>query len=378
MGNFSFFRSRKANLSLITTVIAAVLILPATGYGYNRNDALKIIKSLTPTWEAPKVESWINDFRGNPDGGIYVNEPVVFKAESTDPGYFLFLFVDAKGEVALFKPGAKNPDISSQFDGLTQAQPLGEQFLYTIATAREISSEELGMNANAAYKVVGASTNAVEELADKLTTIAAVNPMAISGKYSYFVDGDTKLSVRGMNVGVKREIAQVRPPVVKQPVEVTVERMPTAEETVSVASNEEAIGASTGMVRTSAVPRSSSQVSSDGISLDIKFKINDSSLTDAGRRELDVLGNTMVGLQSSDTLPVIVLVGHTDSSGEEDYNMQLSDRRANAAKDYLTSTFGLPENSIFAEGMGESLPVKDNSTAAGRAQNRRVVLKVQQ
>ena len=63
--------------------------------------------------------------------------------------------------------------------------------------------------------------------------------------------------------------------------------------------------------------------------------------------------------------------GYTDSVGSDDYNQQLSERRAGAVRDYLVQQ-GIPDASIVAHGMGKSSPVATNDTAEGRQQNRRV------
>jgi outer membrane protein OmpA-like peptidoglycan-associated protein len=67
--------------------------------------------------------------------------------------------------------------------------------------------------------------------------------------------------------------------------------------------------------------------------------------------------------------------GHTDSVGDDAYNMKLSEKRAQAVRDYLV-TQGLNSGTITARGFGESQPVADNKTAAGRQQNRRVEMVV--
>jgi len=69
---------------------------------------------------------------------------------------------------------------------------------------------------------------------------------------------------------------------------------------------------------------------------------------------------------------VIQVIGHTDSQGEENYNQQLSERRANAVLHLLVNHFGIDENRISAIGKGESEHVDDNTTEKGRANNRRV------
>jgi outer membrane protein OmpA-like peptidoglycan-associated protein len=67
----------------------------------------------------------------------------------------------------------------------------------------------------------------------------------------------------------------------------------------------------------------------------------------------------------------ILIVGHTDSQGDDAYNMALSQRRANSASAYLQSQ-GVPASRISTAGRGESEPVASNDTEAGKAQNRRV------
>lgn len=67
--------------------------------------------------------------------------------------------------------------------------------------------------------------------------------------------------------------------------------------------------------------------------------------------------------------------GYTDSVGGDDYNMKLSQNRANTVHDYLIQN-GVPAANVTAQGFGKADPVADNSTAAGRTQNRRVNLVV--
>lgn len=69
----------------------------------------------------------------------------------------------------------------------------------------------------------------------------------------------------------------------------------------------------------------------------------------------------------------IEIQGHTDSAGSEKYNQTLSEKRANAVKDYLASK-GINANRMTAKGYGESMPVASNDTEEGRAANRRATL----
>jgi outer membrane protein OmpA-like peptidoglycan-associated protein len=66
---------------------------------------------------------------------------------------------------------------------------------------------------------------------------------------------------------------------------------------------------------------------------------------------------------------------HTDNAGDDDTNMQLTEARAAAVKAYLVSK-GISEDRIMAEGFGETMPIADNATSAGRLKNRRIEIKV--
>jgi len=69
----------------------------------------------------------------------------------------------------------------------------------------------------------------------------------------------------------------------------------------------------------------------------------------------------------------IQVEGHTDSVGGDEYNMKLSQQRADSVRDYLVAQ-AVPASGITAVGLGKADPVASNDTAAGRQQNRRVEL----
>jgi outer membrane protein OmpA-like peptidoglycan-associated protein len=67
----------------------------------------------------------------------------------------------------------------------------------------------------------------------------------------------------------------------------------------------------------------------------------------------------------------LAVEGYTDSVGSDDFNLKLSEQRADTVSQYLVSQ-GLPESTVTAKGFGKANPVEDNGTAAGRQRNRRV------
>jgi len=100
---------------------------------------------------------------------------------------------------------------------------------------------------------------------------------------------------------------------------------------------------------------------------DVLFAVNSTDLTSASRGTLQNVSDV---LQEFDKTAVVVQ-GHTDSSGGEDHNQDLSERRAGAVKNYLAQK-GIAAGRMVAVGYGESMPVADNETSSGREKNRRV------
>lgn len=74
---------------------------------------------------------------------------------------------------------------------------------------------------------------------------------------------------------------------------------------------------------------------------------------------------------------IVEIAGHSDSSGNDSYNQALSQRRAEAVARRLTNNLGVDASRVSAVGYGEAQPIADNSTASGRAQNRRVEARIQ-
>lgn len=103
----------------------------------------------------------------------------------------------------------------------------------------------------------------------------------------------------------------------------------------------------------------------------VGFQTNATTLTPESRAVLDPV---VANLKKYPELQ-IELQGHTDSVGADQYNLRLSQQRADAVRGYFLSE-GVSASQVVARGYGESQPVADNTTAEGRAQNRRVVMKV--
>jgi len=116
------------------------------------------------------------------------------------------------------------------------------------------------------------------------------------------------------------------------------------------------------------------KVAADGCSftlrLEVQFDNNSSELQPESSAYLDQVATRLKELSSITG----VIEGHTDSNGSDAHNQDLSERRARTVLAYLVGQ-GVDPARLTAQGFGESQPVADNSTAEGRTQNRRVVLR---
>ena len=99
----------------------------------------------------------------------------------------------------------------------------------------------------------------------------------------------------------------------------------------------------------------------------ILFDTNKADLKQASKNELSQFATKMSDMVDTD----ITIYGHTDSSGNDAINQPLSEKRAQSVADYLKNC-GISSSRMTVEGKSSSMPVADNATKEGKAQNRRV------
>jgi len=104
---------------------------------------------------------------------------------------------------------------------------------------------------------------------------------------------------------------------------------------------------------------------------DVLFDFNKASLKPGAREKLAKVAGIVLAYPGLN----LALEGHTDSIGGDEYNMVLSEKRADAVREYLVAQ-GVSSNSVTAKGLGKSDPVATNATAEGRQRNRRVEMVV--
>lgn len=104
---------------------------------------------------------------------------------------------------------------------------------------------------------------------------------------------------------------------------------------------------------------------------EITFGVDSANIDPSFRSTLDQVASTLTQYEKT----YVDVLGHTDSTGSDAYNQGLSERRASAVADYL-STRGVQSARLAARGYGESQPKASNLDAAGRSANRRVEIRL--
>ena len=104
----------------------------------------------------------------------------------------------------------------------------------------------------------------------------------------------------------------------------------------------------------------------------VHFAIDKADLTPKAKSALDELATNFPNAKGY----IVEVTGGTDSTGPSSYNYQLSERRASSVVQYLAQKYNVPARKIYVVGLGKDKTVAPNTTATGRAQNRRVEVRV--
>lgn len=103
----------------------------------------------------------------------------------------------------------------------------------------------------------------------------------------------------------------------------------------------------------------------------VLFDVDSAALKGPAKETLGQMADVMVRYPEND----ILVKGHTDSTGSERYNQELSERRAKAVRNYLIDS-GVSSQRITSIGFGETMPISANDTDEGRRENRRVEIEI--
>lgn len=257
------------------------------------------------------------DVMGIKDSSVQVDHPLQIQYEAAGKGYLTWLRVSSHGEIYAGSPAPGTLSAEGTIS-LPVASPLGHEQLLFLFSDKPLT----GLGAAVTDQFLGADRDDAQAVVDRLQQLKSQGVLLAARRIDYQVEappGQTQYTTRS----IIRTLAQE----------------------------------STGGVH--AAPRFPTR---------IEFEFDSDRLTANGKRDLDVFGQAILDARSRQ----VTLEGHTDAIGSDQYNMQLSLRRAAAVQRYLVDSFGLPNGQLKVAGKGKTDPVASNETAEGRSQNRRV------
>lgn len=111
-------------------------------------------------------------------------------------------------------------------------------------------------------------------------------------------------------------------------------------------------------------------LASASVALNVHFALDSAELAPTAESTLEKLGEALTSPELRSFC--IGIEGHTDSSGSEEYNLELSRRRAERVKRFLVETFAIDSDRLLVSGHGEARPLASNAAEDGRRRNRRV------
>ena len=320
--------------------MAAVLFLaaPALADLKQREAAAKTLESL------PAKDSGI-DLQVRIDGGgaegVRVGDQIAYHFETKKDAYLTAVFLDAHGVLTVLYPSLATgdnllsagqtkifPAPDSGFE-LKVEPPLGLEDLYAVATLDPITPADLGLSLSDDQPAAIIEADQAEAFAKRLH-----ERLERSGA-SRVAWAHLQQRVRG------RDDADQYTP-------------------------EDVVAYFTQRTRSIRRPK---------LSMNITFATGSSELDTNARRNLDSIGRALADRRM--TQYTFTVGGHTDDTGGEDLNMELSESRAAAVRDYLSGEHGVNSGRLDVRGFGESSPLEPNTSETARSANRRVEFQLQ-
>lgn len=349
-------------------ILGLAIVLSTSGFasdGLDWKEAVSLLKNIQSEYGSDDVSvRLLKDVNDGDDPGLLLGEPIAFDLASDDDWYYLMAMVDPKGVVSVVFPDFAISEVPKPYrtfryppEGtgeFTQEEPVGIVTVILYATDVPLRMDELGFPETTDVHIVGNGAEQVQAFVDRCNQVLA-GTSSRATEYQYYVDDpDMQFGTRAARRELKRRIEQVDILAKKDKTQTAARRKP----------EQNAGAASTG-------------VQSESLAVHgIRFETNSDVLTGVGKTQLDVFGSELVSLLEESPEVSVFLEGHTDDTGSHSYNQELSVRRADAAKRYLMTEFGIGDRQLVASGQGETRPLAENVDTVSRALNRRVEIRI--
>jgi outer membrane protein OmpA-like peptidoglycan-associated protein len=269
----------------------------------------QVLEGIRSNW--PDA-SFSVDVLGLTDSAAVTGGALQVQYEAAGPGYLTVLRVSSHGDITGLRAAAAGPGAGGQLT-LPIRPPLGDEAAIFLFSQQPLT----GLNLGTAEAPLGSDRPHADALLQQLKQLQAQGIVLAARQFHYLVEappGQTQYTTRSI---MRRMEAATKVPIPAR----------------------------------------------------IEFDFDSAQLTMASRHDLDVFGAAMVARLHKGR---VTLEGHTDMIGTPRYNLDLSVRRAAAARLYLLESFGLGPSQLRVTGKGTAGPVATNDTEEGRSQNRRV------
>lgn len=310
----------------VLATACALLLTPA--FAGDRMGVLGALDRVTGNWPAAELKAGLAGGQQNAAAQpkeVVLGSNLAFAYEARTAGHATLLHVNSHGEMQLLRQGAAKAR-SGKTEEFQVAQPLGTETLYVIFSDAPVDALFGGAPADVS---LGDDRAQAEAFATRISELARQQKIALA-RVQYQVvatAGATEYTTRG----IVRRIVEA---------------------------DEDDGGGGVDSRATHTIPAR------------IEFAFNSADLTPRGRLDLDTFGEALLSSQMAERS--LSLEGHTDSVGANEYNCDLSLRRAQAAREYLLKSFGVAAARVQLAAFGESRPIASNSSESSRHQNRRV------
>jgi outer membrane protein OmpA-like peptidoglycan-associated protein len=298
--------------------LGATLLLTQPTVAGDRQGVSDVLQKVGTNWSDAQFSV---DLTGLTNGEAMLDRPLQIEYEAAKGGYVTYLRVSSHGDITLSRGGAGVASPTGN-ESYVVKPPLGTEQMIVLFSNKPLDS----LFSRAAASVdLGADRAHAESFLQQLDQLRSNGVFIATRKYHYTVSapaGGTEYTTRGI-------VFQVE-------------------------------GARHGSKSGAAAARIPSRV---------EFEFDSDRLTERGKRDLDEFGEALATKLSDSA---VILEGHTDAVGTDDYNLALSQRRAEAARRYLIDSFGLSQSKIIAQGKGKLDPVASNDSESERGRNRRV------
>jgi outer membrane protein OmpA-like peptidoglycan-associated protein len=314
--------------SLAKAALLGCLWMSQPASAGDRLGVTEAVRTLPAAW--PEAFFSIEVKGTTENGDAILNQPLNIEYEAAVPGYVSYLRISSHGDMTLVRDPAEAAAARGELRYVVDSPLGGEQVIVLFSSAPLESLFSPTENS----RDVGADRASAEEFVRRLAQLRSSNVKLAYGRYRYVVavPGGTEYTTRGI-------ILHFMDPAGHVPAQ-------------------------------AGGPAAASGVVNNRVASHIQFEFDKYDLTEQGRRDLDTWGDALVSRDLRNCS--ITLEGHTDSSGTDEHNRELSMQRAQTAKDYLEHNFGIPAARLSATGMGKDNPIAPNDTESNRQQNRRV------